>query len=593
MDLNVLIRGQSNALLFVDRGGAAALEKGLEERLGVDVHLLAEWGSDSSTIHSGTAFMSWDTEGQQASMLRYVNELPADIKDNPTAVVWMHNEYDQGDWQLTTDAWLNEVRVDADMLRDALGQGAETTPYTFVPIRYPYGGNWNAIGDGMAALDADGSFNASINWDAGSLTMDGDGYANSSHMGNGDAVWLGGKLAEGMAEGLRPLANGGVSPQPQPEPQPPVAPPELPPAPVQLSAGEGPDALVLKVSQDAYQGAAQYQVFVDGMQVGGTFTASAWRSSDGSDTLTLRGDWGAGEHAVEVKFLNDAWGGTAATDRNLYVDGATYNGAAVEGAARSIMTDSEPGTFAFTEAAAPEPEPEPMIPPPLPMVGGEGPDALVLKISQDAYQGSAQYTVSVDGVQVGGTFTASASHAAGQSDILTLKGDWGPGEHAVEVRFLNDAWGGSAEADRNLHVDGASYNGQAVEGAAQVVWSDSQPGGFSFTEAAGPTVPPPPSVSGTAGNDLFDADAAGAIYTGGAGRDVYVLDAGDGPVAVTDFASGTDKLVFVDVEAADVSTAAATEDGVAGLLVTYGGEDGGTVFLQGVSALADKDLAFG
>jgi hypothetical protein len=331
--------------------------------------------------------------------------------------------------------------------------------------------------------------------------------------------------------------------------------------------------------------------------VGGTFTASAWRSSDGSDTLTLRGDWGAGEHAVEVKFLNDAWGGTAATDRNLYVDGATYNGAAVEGAARSIMTDSEPGTFAFTEAAAPEPEPEPepepMIPPPLPMVGGEGPDALVLKISQDAYQGSAQYTVSVDGVQVGGTFTASASHAAGQSDILTLKGDWGPGEHAVEVRFLNDAWGGSAEADRNLHVDGASYNGQAVEGAAQVVWSDSQPGGFSFTEAAGPTVPPPPSVSGTAGNDLFDADAAGAIYTGGAGRDVYVLDAGDGPVAVTDFASGTDKLVFVDFEAADVSTAAATEDGVAGLLVTYGGEDGGTVFLQGVSALADKDLAFG
>jgi hypothetical protein len=44
--------------------------------------------------------------------------------------------------------------------------------------------------------------------------MDGDGYANSSHMGNGDAVWLGGKLAEGMADTLRPLANGGVTLQP-------------------------------------------------------------------------------------------------------------------------------------------------------------------------------------------------------------------------------------------------------------------------------------------------------------------------------------------------------------------------------------------
>ena len=151
MDLNVLIRGQSNALLFADRGGAAALEQGLEARLGVDVHLLCEWGTDSSTVHSGTAFMSWDTDGQQASLLRYVDELPADIKDNPTATVWMHNEYDQNNGGLTADAWVGEVRADAALVRGALGQGAETTPYTFVPIRYPYGGNWTPIGDGMAA----------------------------------------------------------------------------------------------------------------------------------------------------------------------------------------------------------------------------------------------------------------------------------------------------------------------------------------------------------------------------------------------------------------------------------------------------------
>ena len=29
---------------------------------------------------------------------------------------------------------------------------------------------------------------------------------------------------------------------------------------------------------------------------------------------------------VAVNFLNDAWGGTPATDRNLYVNAITYNG---------------------------------------------------------------------------------------------------------------------------------------------------------------------------------------------------------------------------------------------------------------------------
>ena len=58
--------------------------------------------------------------------------------------------------------------------------------------------------------------------------------------------------------------------------------------PATLEAGTGPDALVLQISQDAYQGNAQYTVKVDGVQLGGTFTASAWHSSGKSDTLTLQ-----------------------------------------------------------------------------------------------------------------------------------------------------------------------------------------------------------------------------------------------------------------------------------------------------------------
>ena len=81
---------------------------------------------------------------------------------------------------------------------------------------------------------------------------------------------------------------------------------------------------------------------------------------------------------------------------------------------------------------------------------GTGSDTLVLSMSEDAYQGDAQFTVSVDGKQLGGTFTATASHAAGASQSFTFNGSFGTGAHTVSVDFLNDAYGGSSATDRNL-----------------------------------------------------------------------------------------------------------------------------------------------
>ena len=52
-------------------------------------------------------------------------------------------------------------------------------------------------------------------------------------------------------------------------------------------------------------------------------------------------------------FLNDAYRGTAATDRNLYVEGATYNGAAVAGAATTPSFGVENGVPSNPIAAAP------------------------------------------------------------------------------------------------------------------------------------------------------------------------------------------------------------------------------------------------
>ena len=88
---------------------------------------------------------------------------------------------------------------------------------------------------------------------------------------------------------------------------------------------------------------------------------------------------------------------------------------------------------------------------------------LVLKISQDAYLGSAQYTLAVDGIQVGDTLTAGAAYGTG-SDTVTLLGDFGTDAQTITVTFLNDAWGGSSDTDRNLHVDGLSLNGVDIAG---------------------------------------------------------------------------------------------------------------------------------
>ena len=95
---------------------------------------------------------------------------------------------------------------------------------------------------------------------------------------------------------------------------------------------------------------------------------------------------------------------------------------------------------------APAPAPAPTTPGTV----GSGNDTLVLNLSEDAYKGDAQFTVSVDGAQLGGTQTVTASHGAGQSQAFTFKGNFGSGKHTVAVSFLNDAWGGTAATDRNL-----------------------------------------------------------------------------------------------------------------------------------------------
>ncbi len=94
------------------------------------------------------------------------------------------------------------------------------------------------------------------------------------------------------------------------------------------------------------------------------------------------------------------------------------------------------------------------------VVLGNGPNTLDLKIGEDAYQGDAQFTIAVDGTQVGGVQTAQASQSAGDSQDFIVLGAFGGGQqHTVTVNFLNDLYDGSPDTDRNLYVDGVTYNG--------------------------------------------------------------------------------------------------------------------------------------
>ena len=265
-------------------------------------------------------------------------------------------------------------------------------------------------------------------------------------------------------------------------PAPPVA-----PTPSTVEFGSGPDTLIIWTTENAYAGDAQYTIKVDGVQVGGIQTAIAWDGAGaGADKLTVHGNWGGGGHVVTLTFLNDAYGGTPATDRNLYIDGVQYDGNWVAGGALlgngALNVAVAGGAIAAVNSTV-----------------GSGPDQLVLLISQDAWQGNALYTVSVDGVQVGGTLTAHASAGNGAPDVVTLLGNWGGGQHVVALSFLNDAWGSAAGQDRNLHLSGISYDGLAqANGSADLMST----GTVSFNVAGGAPTPASYSV-GTGADSLL------------------------------------------------------------------------------------------
>ncbi|MBX6370082.1 MAG: type I secretion C-terminal target domain-containing protein, partial [Rhodospirillales bacterium] len=336
--------------------------------------------------------------------------------------------------------------------------------------------------------------------------------------------------------------GGAADPTPSPDPDP-------TPDPDPVPAPGGNNVLKLRVAEDAYQGDAQFKVLVDGKQFGGVQTVTARHGAGQWQELTLTGDIGSGSHKIEIVYLNDLYGGSTAADRNLYVDWIELDGNRVEAETGTLdpalgakwggeVLIWSNGTLAFNNVAgaapdptpSPEPDPTPAPDPdPAPVPGGN--NVLKLRVAEDAYQGDAQFKVLVDGKQFGGVQTVTARHGAGQWQELTLTGDIGAGSHKIEIVYLNDLYGGSTAADRNLYVDWIELDGNRVEaetgtldpalgakrGGEALLWSN---GTLAFNNVAGaapdPTPGPEPDPTPAPGPD--PAPGTGPVIVNPAAR---------------------------------------------------------------------------
>ena len=225
--------------------------------------------------------------------------------------------------------------------------------------------------------------------------------------------------------------------------------------------------IAVHVSGDEYKGLPEFRLLVDGQQVGGIHTVTADHALGQWQTVNFDLDASIPLNEIRVEFLNDAYGGSADKDRNLYADSIEVNGAKLlsHDAIYDRNGASElPGQAAMSWAGAL-------------VFDGSGhnghvaapsgdtthPTAphttIAVHVSGDEYQGLPEFRLLADGQQVGGIHTLTADHALGQWQTVNFELDASIPLDDIRVEFLNDAYGGSADKDRNLYVDLIEVNG--------------------------------------------------------------------------------------------------------------------------------------
>ena len=217
------------------------------------------------------------------------------------------------------------------------------------------------------------------------------------------------------------------------------------------------DTLRLSLSEDAWLGHAHYSVMLDGQALVTNGVVSASRAAGGRELVGLNPSLSAGPHSLVVSFTNDAWGGTAAADRNLFVEAVAVNGVDLGMQAALLVNGDATFNFSITPGAAPAIEP--------------AMDTLHIGLSADSSQGDPHFLIFIDGRQIGGERSTSASHADGQIEFLELKLAHQTGPHELQVRLIEEGWGSVAQSDRNLYVNSLWLNETNLHAQATLITS--------------------------------------------------------------------------------------------------------------------------
>ncbi len=135
---------------------------------------------------------------------------------------------------------------------------------------------------------------------------------------------------------------------------------------------------------------------------------------------------------------------------------------------------------------------------------GMTPDTMVLNVGESSSNhANAQFTVSVDGTQIGGVQTVTATEAAGGGQNITLTGMLGAvGGHNVTIDYVN----ASSTSGRLLFLNAVTIDGQATFTSAPQISSGSS----SYTVAK----PATPLVSNAGSQDTLVLNLSEASYSG-------------------------------------------------------------------------------
>ena len=268
---------------------------------------------------------------------------------------------------------------------------------------------------------------------------------------------------------------GTTNPAPSPDPAPG---PATPPA-----AGERLVDLAIVLGAESWQGHPQAVVRVDGVEVfHGTVSAP---HASGGAVINLGQVTPDDAHEVTVSFLNDHWGGSAETDRNLHVKDIRLDGVSTGQKATLLMTGDV--TFALPAsntpsadhrapppAAAPIPETTP-IPEATPVLG-TGPVAA----------GALTRGTAGNDLLTGGAGDDTLRGGAGND---TLEG--GPGQDRLTGGKGMDVFlfGSAADADGDVITDFRRSQGDRIDLRPMDADPD-QPGDQAFTFIGGSAFTP-------------------------------------------------------------------------------------------------------